>query len=90
MKKDTPKYVVVENSIKEAIKSRKMTDKLPGERVLAKQYGVSYMTMRKAVDHLVAQKILYRVATRGTYVSKPRSIKTVVRNIGLFLESRKL
>ena len=88
MIKDIPKYVIVQNKIKEAIKSREMTDKLPGERVLAKEFGVSYMTLRKAVDNLVAQQILYKIPCRGTYVSQPKTINTMVRNISNFLESR--
>jgi len=88
MIKDIPKYIIVENKIKEAIKSREMHDKLPGERVLAKKYGVSYMTLRKAVENLVTQKILYKIPCRGTYVSEPKTIHTMVRNFSDFLESR--
>ncbi len=88
MKKNIPKYIIVEYRIKDAIKSRQMIDKLPGERFLAKEFGVSYMTLRKAVDNLVAEKVLYKIPTRGTYVAQPRTIKRMVRNIGIFLESR--
>ncbi len=45
MNKTTPKYLVVKNKIKEAIRCGEMADKIPGERVLAKVYGVSYMPM---------------------------------------------
>lgn len=53
MDKKTPKYILVQEKIKQAIKHREITGKLPGERTLAKDYGYSYMTIRKAVDNLV-------------------------------------
>ena len=34
-----PKYLLVEDHIKQAIKQRKIVDKLPGERVLARELG---------------------------------------------------
>jgi len=74
MNAKTPKYIIVENKIKEDIKHRNMNDKLPGERVLAKEFGVSYMTLRKAVDNLVAGDFLYKIPTQGTYVSHAGNI----------------
>ena len=74
MNAKTPKYIIVENKIKEDIKHRNMNDKLPGERVLAKEFGVSYMTLRKAVDNLVARDFLYKIPTQGTYVSHAGNI----------------
>ena len=88
MNKTIPKYIIVENKIREAVRCREITDKLPGERVMAKEFGVSYMTMRKAVENLVAEKILYKVPTRGTYVVQQKTVKTIVRNISNFFESR--
>ena len=49
MGKKTLQYVRAENIIKENIKDGVFTNKLPGERVLAKEIGVSYMTLRQAV-----------------------------------------
>ena len=59
MNKTNSIYKVFENRIKEAIRQREIVDKLPGERVLAKEFGVSYMTVRKAIENLVMQSILY-------------------------------
>lgn len=88
MNENTPKYIIVENKIKEAIRSGKMIDKIPGERALAKEFGVSYMTLRKAVENLVTEDILYKVSTRGTYVTHPGAIKSMVMNISKFIENR--
>lgn len=82
-----PKYVLVEDYIREQIRKRKLTDKLPGERMLAKELGYSYMTIRKAIDNLVAEGVLYRVPTKGTFVNHEKNHKTSTRTIGYFLDS---
>lgn len=43
---------------------------LPSETSLAKEFEVSHGTVRKAVDSLVAQKLVVRHQGRGTYVTK--------------------
>jgi GntR family transcriptional regulator len=84
MDKPTHKYILVENRIKEAIRHREIVDKLPGERVLAKEFGVSYMTIRKAVENLVTQSILYKIPARGTYVDQRGTVKRMVNRLGFF------
>jgi len=83
----TPKYILVEEHIRQAIKHKKLVDKLPGERSLAKELGFSYMTIRKAIDNLVSAGVLYKIPTKGTYVADPRTLKTKTRTIGYFLDS---
>ena len=87
MDKATPKYVLVQDKIKQAIKSREIIDKLPGERILAKEYGYSYMTIRKAVDNLVTEGLLYKIPMKGTFVANRKSTKKKTRIIGYFLDS---
>ena len=82
-----PKYLLVEDYIREQIKERKITDKLPGERSLARELGYSYMTVRRAIDNLVAEDMLYRVPTKGTYVNREQRHKHKTRSIGYFLDS---
>ncbi len=86
MSKQTPKYLLVEKHIKKSIKNKTITDKLPGERTLAKELGFSYMTIRKAIDNLVAQGIIYKIPTKGTFISDRRKRKRT-NNIGYFLDS---
>jgi DNA-binding LacI/PurR family transcriptional regulator len=83
-----PKYLLVEDYIREQIKQRKITDKLPGERNLAKELGFSYMTIRKAVENLVDEGLLYKVPTKGTYVASQKQQKPKTRTIGYFLDNR--
>ena len=82
-----PKYVLIEDYIRQQIKERKITDKLPGERALADELGYSYMTVRKAIDNLVSEGVLYRVPTRGTFVADQQERKARTRTIGYFLDS---
>jgi DNA-binding transcriptional regulator YhcF (GntR family) len=69
MDKTIPKYLLVEKKIRQAIRQRIIVEKLPGERVLAKDFGVSYMTLRKAVENLVAAGVLYKIPQLGTFVN---------------------
>lgn len=88
MNKNPPKYIIVENKIREDIKHRKIIDKLPGERVLAKEFEVSYMTVRKAVENLVSDHVLYKIPSRGTYVRQRKTLKGMIRNISGYFENR--
>jgi GntR family transcriptional regulator len=45
---------------------------VPSERELAARYGLSRMTARQAVEHLVSEGRLYRVQGKGTYVARPK------------------
>lgn len=48
-------------------------EQLPSEPLLAQEYGVAYMTIRRAITTLVEQGHLYRVRGRGTFVAEPPS-----------------
>ncbi len=86
MTRKSYKYIHVKDRIKEGIASGTIVNKLPGERVLARELDVSYMTVRKAVADLVEEGILYKLATKGTFVSNKMNGARVTRNIGFFLD----
>ncbi len=64
-----PIYKRIKNKMLVEIGSLHANDPIPSERVLAHSYQASRMTVRKAIDELVDEGILYRDAKRGTYVA---------------------
>jgi GntR family histidine utilization transcriptional repressor len=53
-------------------------DAIPSEQELAKQFGVSRMTVNRAVRELTAEQVLTRVQGSGTYVSQHKYQATLV------------
>jgi GntR family transcriptional regulator len=45
---------------------------IPSERELAERYSVARMTVRQAVEALVIEGRLFKVAGKGTFVAKPK------------------
>ena len=87
MEESLPKHIYAERKIREAIRHLKVDDKIPGERVFAKELGVSYMTARKAVESLVTKGVLYKVPKKGTYVADQKKNAVKTKSIGYFLDS---
>ena len=50
---------------------------LPTERELAEQFEVSRLTVRRVLDRLERDGLVYRVQGAGTFVSSPRITKSV-------------
>ncbi|SMD09419.1 transcriptional regulator, GntR family [Desulfocicer vacuolatum DSM 3385] len=70
MKKKYPKYEKIKDYIIQGIHSKKFTHAIPSENQLAKQFGVSRMTARKAFDQLHEQGLLERIPGKGSFVKK--------------------
>lgn len=68
-----PRYYQVYKSLIDRIKSGEFHagDSLPAERQLAKEYGVSRITIVKALDTLQQDKLIDRQQGRGTFVVDP-------------------
>ena len=81
------KYLYAENKIRDAIKGLEINSRLKGERVFAKDLGVSYMTVRKAVENLVEKGVLYKVPKKGIYVADQKALRKKTKTIGYFLDS---
>lgn len=58
-------------------------DAIPGEEALAREFGVSRMTVNRAIRELSQEKIVERVQGSGTYVAQQKYQSTLVeiRNI---------
>lgn len=56
----------------------KAGDAIPSEQVLAKQFGVSRMTVNRAVRELTSEQVLHRIQGSGTYVAQHKYQATLV------------
>lgn len=65
-----PKYYLIKKNIIEQINKEELkTDEvIPSERELMEIFGVSRITVRKAIDELASEGFLYKVQGKGTYV----------------------
>jgi GntR family transcriptional regulator len=66
-----PKYLSVREHLRRRVAALPEHTVLPPEPVLCAEYGVSRITLRRAVDGLVADGHLVREQGRGTYVTRP-------------------
>lgn len=69
-----PLYHQIKEDIIKKIKTHEFQpdEKIDGEHEFAKKYGVSQITIRKAISDLVTEGYLYRIRGKGTYVAKDR------------------
>lgn len=65
-----PKYYFIKQSIAKKIESEEFDTNhpIPSEKELMEMYGVSRITIRKAIDELVLEGYLYKIQGKGTYV----------------------
>lgn len=49
--------------------------KLPSERELSERWGLNRMTLRSAIDRLIAENVLYSKGGSGTYVAEPKLVR---------------
>ena len=68
----TPLYRMAEDYLRRQIDSGALVpgDLIPSEPELARTLGVSQGTIKKALDNLVNERLLYRHQGKGTYVSR--------------------
>jgi GntR family transcriptional regulator len=68
-----PKYHQIYLVLREQLQSGGFADGLPGELALAEQFGVARVTVRKALEQLVAEGLIERAPGRGTMPRRPES-----------------
>ena len=66
------KHQFVQEQILDLIEGLRVGDPIPPERLLCDRFGVSRMTLRRAVDDIVREGHLVRRQGSGTYVAAPK------------------
>jgi GntR family transcriptional regulator len=76
-------YQSLAQVLREAISEGRFAGRrrLPTESELTMQYGISRQTVRRALDELVAEGLIYRVRGRGTFATS-RASGRYLRSIG--------
>lgn len=67
-----PKHVQVREYVRVLVRDASPGTAAPSERELVQQFHVARMTVRQAMDALVAEGLLERIPGRGTFVTHPR------------------
>jgi len=80
-----PLYSQLKQVIKEDIRNDKykIGEQLPTEMELCEEFNVSRVTVRRAIQELVQEKVLYRKQGKGTFVSEAK-IKRELVSLGGF------
>lgn len=83
----SPIYIQIHNRLRKAVEDGQwqVGDKIPSERELAIQFGVSRMTLRQAVQTLVEEGLLERRVGAGTYVAN-RKVQERMSGVTSFTE----
>ncbi len=92
-KKRTPLHRQVADIIRTEISSGNLhvDDQLGSHRLLAQKYGVSLITIKRALNDLIQEGLLYSRVGKGTFVQQKSSGKVLLgtKNIGLVLRDLK-
>ena len=62
----------------------KSGDMIPTEKEISDSFGISRTTVRQAITELVQEGWLYRVKSKGTFVSQPKITQNFIRKIESF------
>ncbi len=84
-----PLYIQIRERILEQIKNNEIRtgDKLPTEEEIARDTGVSRLTVRRAMDDLVAEGLLQRIRGKGTFVVSRRMARHYSRLTSFYEEA---
>jgi GntR family transcriptional regulator len=67
-----PLYVQIREKLRAELGQMEPGDSIPIEAELGRKFGASRITVRRAVEDLVAEGLLLRHQGRGTFVQKPK------------------
>ncbi len=85
-----PAYLQLADLIQRKIETNEygLGARIPSERELSEVFGLSRMTVRKAIDVLIEKGLLTRLQGKGTFVSKPRIDSPIdtIQSMRLFIQ----
>lgn len=78
----TPLYQQISADLRDAIESGTYApkDRIPSEPELSQKYGVSRITVRRAIEELCGEGYLIKHQGRGTFVSTPRISRRLLQS----------
>jgi GntR family transcriptional regulator len=84
----TPIFSQIRSRFEQAIVAGALPShqRIPSERQLSDGLGVSRMTVRQALDALVANRLLYSMPGKGTFVADRRVIEQPLRHLSSFTQ----
>jgi GntR family transcriptional regulator len=57
-------------------------DQIPSQRALGERHGMSHMTVRRALNELIADKVLTAIPGKGLFVAEPKAEAEAGRLVG--------
>ena len=81
-----PLYYQLKNLILDEIKAGnyKPDDLIPTENEISEMFGISRTTVRQAILELVSEGWLYRIKSKGTFVSRPKIQQDFIKKLESF------
>ncbi len=76
VKESVKKHDLISVDLRKRILKGQLTGRIPGQRVLADEYGVNFLTVRRAVATLVKEGLLVRQPSKGTFVTRLKRERT--------------
>ncbi len=76
-----PKLGKIREKLQSRIDSGRMSGMLPGVHQLAREFGVNFQTVSKALDQLECDEILYRIPNMGTFIKQKNRIGLLAPNM---------
>ncbi|MHB9035866.1 MAG: GntR family transcriptional regulator [Armatimonadota bacterium] len=82
-----PKYILLKEEIKKLIseKQLKAHEKLLSRSELIRDFDVSEITVRKAIDELTNEGYVYRIHGKGTYVAETKEVHRTIALMAMHL-----